>query len=111
MAASGGKLPTVESLRHEVRACYLLNKRTPSFSDVDSEAWLLRKYLGFVKLKARKGEVSTEPRFAWKFSFMFETRWLFRLAQLVFAACPAAHKDETFQSIILTLDPLLQDAR
>ena len=52
------KLPAVDDLRNEVAAVLEMNKRDPDASDVVKTAWLIRKYLGFVKMKCRRQEVS-----------------------------------------------------
>ena len=54
-------LPAIEQLRHELEALLLKNKQGMDlqFQDVSKKAWALKKLLGFVKMKARRWEVST----------------------------------------------------
>jgi hypothetical protein len=57
-------LPNVDKLRDEVEKVYLVNKRgqTPEDQpDVISASWRIRKLLGFLKMKCRRGEVSSVP--------------------------------------------------
>ena len=59
-------MPSVESLRSEVEALYLKNKRgqTPEDQpDVIAIAWRIRKLLTYLKMKVRRHEVSSVPRF------------------------------------------------
>ena len=61
MSQNKKKLPTVDGLKEEVSAVLELNKRDPAISDVVKFSWLLRKNLGFVKMKCRRREVSIDP--------------------------------------------------
>ena len=57
-------LPPVEDLRDQVEALYLKNKRGETPEDVPNIvalAWRIRKLLGFIKMKCRRGEVSSVP--------------------------------------------------
>ena len=60
MSQGSGKLPAVEDLREQVRDLFQTSKREVEFDDIDRESWRVRKFAGFVKLKVRKEEVSTE---------------------------------------------------
>ena len=55
--------PPIDPLREEVEALFNRNKITPvpDFSDCQKLAWRLRWLACFVKMKARRKEVSTEP--------------------------------------------------
>ena len=62
--ANDGKcspLPGVEDIREEVNALMDMNKREVDFETVDREAWTVKRFLAFIKLKIRKREVSQEP--------------------------------------------------
>ena len=64
-------LPAIETLREEVECFYLKCKRggtSADFPDVVQIAWKVRKMLGFIKMKARRREVSSAPLF--NFTFM-----------------------------------------
>ena len=52
------KLPSIDALRAEITAVFELNKRDVDESDVDRVSWLVRKNLGFIKMKCRRQEVS-----------------------------------------------------
>lgn len=57
-------LPAVDGLRDEVEAIFLKNKRgeTPEDRpDVINIGWQIRKMLTFLKMKVRRGEVSSAP--------------------------------------------------
>ena len=57
-------LPAVDALRDEVEAVFLKNKRgeTPEDRpDVINIGWEIRKMLTFLKMKVRRGEVSSAP--------------------------------------------------
>ena len=57
-------LPGVESLRDEIEAVYMRNKRGKTQEDVPNiarDGWRIRKLLGFVKMKVRREEVSEVP--------------------------------------------------
>lgn len=57
-------LPGVDALRDQVEQFYLKNKRGQSqeeIPDVIGISWQIRKFLGFVKMKARRKEVSSVP--------------------------------------------------
>ena len=56
----GHPLPPVEAVRSAVRALYTLNKVQADPSTISHDGWLLRKYLGFIKMKVRRSEVSVE---------------------------------------------------
>ena len=58
MRADGKKLPGIDDLRRELVALFESCKMEASDADIDRPAWLLRKNLGFVKLKCRRLEVS-----------------------------------------------------
>ena len=58
MAENRRKLPGVDDLRAEVAEIYEMNKREPN--DTDKIAWIIRKNLGFVKMKVRRREVSID---------------------------------------------------
>ena len=61
--ANGGKSspsPGVEEIREEVKALLDMNKRQVDFETVDREAWTIKRFLAFIKLKIRKREVSTD---------------------------------------------------
>ena len=59
----GQKLPEVDQVRTEIRVLYVQNKVDADACQVGRDGWLLRKYLGFIKMKVRRGEVSIDP---WK---------------------------------------------
>lgn len=65
MAVSNTKpLPPIEVLRSEVETLMTKNKRGDSpelVQDVVKSAWRVKKLCGFVKMKARREEVSTVP--------------------------------------------------
>ena len=56
-------LPGIDGLREEITACYAVNKRgTSNGEDIDkiaSTSWRIKFLVGFVKMKARRSEVST----------------------------------------------------
>ena len=57
-------LPGVESLRDEIEAVHMRNKRGKTQEDVPDiarDGWRIRKLLGFVKMKVRREEVSEVP--------------------------------------------------
>lgn len=54
------KLPEVDPLRHEISTLYQKNKQNRSSSDIGANCWVMRKLCGFVKMKARRCEVSLE---------------------------------------------------
>ena len=56
------KVPNIEQLRVEVREVLVMNKQEPDTTTVEKCAWHIRKNLGFVKLKTRRREVSTESQ-------------------------------------------------
>ena len=59
-------LPNVDALRDEVEQVYLKNKRgqTPEDQpDVIAISWKIRKLLTYLKMKVRRKEVSSVPRF------------------------------------------------
>ena len=56
------KVPNIDQLRAEVREVLAMNKQDPDIQTVEKCAWHIRKNLGFVKLKTRRREVSTESR-------------------------------------------------
>ena len=56
------KIPSIEALRVEVKEVLTMNKYDPDAATIEKYAWHIRKNLGFVKLKCRRREVSTEPR-------------------------------------------------
>ena len=58
----GQKLPEVDQVRTEIRVLYVQNKVDADACQVGKDGWLLRKYLGFIKMKVRRGEVSIDPR-------------------------------------------------
>ena len=60
MRETGKKLPSIDAVRDEVRAVDTLNKRELVAHDVDKVSWNLKKYAGFVKMKCRKGQPSTD---------------------------------------------------
>ena len=53
--------PGVEDIREEVKALMDMNKREVDFETVDHEAWSIKRFLAFLKLKIRKRQVSQEP--------------------------------------------------
>lgn len=59
-------LPNVDNLRDEVEAVYLKNKRGQTPEDqpnVIEISWKVRKLLTYLKMKVRRKEVSSAPRF------------------------------------------------
>ena len=60
MADHAKKLPSINALREEVRAVHLMNHREVDAVTVEGPSWSLRKYCGYVKMKARKRDPSTE---------------------------------------------------
>ena len=58
MVQGGKRMPAIEDLRTQVRAVLTLNK--VSENDTEKFAWLIRKQLGFIKMKCRRREVSTD---------------------------------------------------
>ena len=60
MAENDKKVPGIDALREEVKLVYKLNHREVTSFDIDTASWNLRKYAGFVKMKCRKGLVSTD---------------------------------------------------
>ena len=71
MAASDKKLPGIDGLRAEVRTLLQMNSREPDDTDIERTAWLLRKQLGFVKMKARRREVSYAARYTCYTHFLY----------------------------------------
>ena len=58
-------LPPITALRIEIEKLYVKNKRhtTPEqFNEVVKASWRIKKLCGFVKMKARRSEVSTVTR-------------------------------------------------
>ena len=62
MVSKECKLPDVEPLRDHIRDVYLRNKTEPDAGTILGSSWQVRRLLGFVKMKVRRSEVSTEPR-------------------------------------------------
>ena len=60
MAGGENKVPDVVPLREEIAAVYTRNKQEMSVEEVQviEDAWTLRKFAGFVKMKCRREEVS-----------------------------------------------------
>ena len=56
--SNGCKLPAVEELRSELAALMEFSKRAVVDADIQKWAWMIRKNLGFIKLKCRRNEVS-----------------------------------------------------
>ena len=54
--------PPIHPLRDEIRALYKLCGRSPEDSTIIHDSWMIRKFLGLVKMKTRKEKVSTDPR-------------------------------------------------
>lgn len=63
------KLPEVEAVRTEVRNIYVVNKVDADSVQVQGDGWLIRKYLGFLKMKVRRREVSIE---SWSHMIKFD---------------------------------------
>ncbi|CAE7621540.1 unnamed protein product [Symbiodinium sp. CCMP2592] len=57
MRDASKKLPGIDELRHEIRKVLKMNKRDPTDEEVDRFGWLIRKNLGFIKMKCRRQEV------------------------------------------------------
>ena len=57
-----GKLPDIQSLRDTVESLYKKAGRVVHDDRTDDDSWEVRKMLRFVKRKAGRGEVSTDPR-------------------------------------------------
>lgn len=62
MRESAKQLPSIEALREQVSAVLEMNKRDPEDLLVKKSAWLLKKQCVFVKMKARRMEVSIAAR-------------------------------------------------
>lgn len=62
MVSKECKLPDVEPLRDNIRDVYLRNKSEPDAGTILGISWQIRRMLGFLKMKVRRSEVSTEPR-------------------------------------------------
>ena len=58
MAESAKKMPSIEDLRSEISRLLEICKRDPEVAEVDRCCWLLRKQLGYIKMKCRRAEVS-----------------------------------------------------
>ena len=58
MLTRKAKLPSIDDLREQVEMFLQGAKRDPDVAQVDKLAWLIRKNLGFIKLKVRRLEVS-----------------------------------------------------
>ena len=58
MVKGGKRLPAIEDLRTQVRAVLTLNKACEN--DTEKFSWVIRKQLGFIKMKCRRREVSTD---------------------------------------------------
>ena len=72
-------LPNVDALRDQVEQVYLKNKRgqTPEDQpDVIAISWRLRKLLGYLKMKVRRREVSSVPRFNFILHYTYHTSGL-----------------------------------
>ena len=69
MVATKAKLPSIDALREQVEVFMQACKRDPNTADVDKFAWLIRKNLGFVKLKVRRLEVSTASQMKLQIAF------------------------------------------
>ena len=98
-ARPGHPLPPVEEIRSAVRAIYMLNKVQTNPPQVSHDGWLLRKYLGFIKMKVRRSEVSVES-------------WTIQCMLLTIAYClldETFAQDPDFQDMVLVLAPELQD--
>ena len=54
------KLPEIGGLRCEIETLYKKNLQNPEESQVDDNAWDLRKMLRFMKRKASRGDPSTD---------------------------------------------------
>ena len=55
------KIPSIDQLRHEVTVLLKLNRHEISHDDVEHAAWNIRKHVGFIKMKVRRGEPSLAP--------------------------------------------------
>lgn len=53
--------PSVRSLREQLALVYKKAKREPKDADVIGDSWFIRKFISLIKLKAKKGLVSTVP--------------------------------------------------
>ena len=65
VSTPGMPQPPIQPLREQVQLLYQKCGRTPEDKTVIQDSWCIRKYLGFIKMKTRKGKVSTEPRLNW----------------------------------------------
>lgn len=54
--------PPIHPLRDELRTLYNLCGREPDDKTIIQDSWMIRKFLGLVKMKTRKAKVSTDPR-------------------------------------------------
>lgn len=106
-------LPNVDALRDEVEQVYLKNKRgqTPEDQpDVIAISWKIRKLLTYLKMKVRRKEVSSVPRFKcnmwiwrnWKMVWNFFVKNFVRMIPYyppIQGACVSAHVlDDGLQS-------------
>ena len=60
MREHNNKLPSIDAFREEIKLLYQLNKRELVTSEVEGSAWGLRKNAGFVKMKCRKRQPSSD---------------------------------------------------
>lgn len=70
LVACGGKLPDIQGLRDEVAKAYSLSSRTPSHDAIDDDSWEIRKMARYVKRKAQRHEVTTDPWLVSRVSFL-----------------------------------------
>ena len=66
MLTRKSKLPSIDDLREQVEVFLQGAKRDPDAAQVDRCAWLIRKNLGFIKLKVRRLEVSIAAQLKFK---------------------------------------------
>ena len=61
MREGGKKVPSIDALRHEIKALYKISRVEVDETHVEGSAWSLRKHCGFIKMKVRKEKPSMAP--------------------------------------------------
>ena len=113
MASNDGKpQPLVDPLRDEIANLYKTASKQVDDSQVIYDSWMTRKFLGLVKMKARKKLPSTDVWLLLSMAIYHDAFW-WEIMQLspktVIPANTHLDKDQRFQELVLILDPMLQE--
>lgn len=78
MAETDQKLqPLVDPLRDEISGLYQMFSKQVEPAQIVHDSWMTRKYLGLVKMKARKEQPSTDLHLEIRNIFLYYDGWLF----------------------------------